>query len=261
MSETAASQHEPYCFVIMSFSDVADTQATYVRGISPAIEGLGIRCVRVDETEFQGRITDEIVRLINGAYFVVADLSEERPNCYYEFGYAHAQGKPIIPVIRTGFRIHFDLHDLPFIVYDTPEKLFEKLRNRIRGTVLLSQGPQSDDDPHKGEFGRSAVDLAHGRLLTASISPAGEDEDHECDVHLEVRSLPGAPELQGTVTFYIHDDFDPDFFNIQAKNGVAKLWIEADGAFTVGAVADRRTTRLELDLAQVPGGTDDFYKT
>src|SRR5258708_1379266 len=95
------------CFVFMSFSASDKRKCVYHAGIRPVVESLGLECARVDELDFTGRITDEIVRAIRNSYFVVADLSEERPNCYYECGYAHALGKPIIMLIQRGQEIHF----------------------------------------------------------------------------------------------------------------------------------------------------------
>lgn len=41
--------------------------------------------------------------------FVVADLTDERQNCYYEVGYAHALGKPVIILAKDGTPRHFDV--------------------------------------------------------------------------------------------------------------------------------------------------------
>ena len=38
------------------------------------------------------------------------------------------------------------------------------------------------------------------------------------------------------------------------------LHVVAWGAFTVGAVADEGSTRLELDLTSVPGASSTFYE-
>ncbi len=43
---------------------------------------------------------------IKGASFVLADLSLERPSCYYELGLAEALGKPIYLVAEDGTDIH-----------------------------------------------------------------------------------------------------------------------------------------------------------
>ncbi len=43
---------------------------------------------------------------LRGAEFVVADLSFERPSCYYELGLAEALGKPVFLVAEEGTAIH-----------------------------------------------------------------------------------------------------------------------------------------------------------
>jgi nucleoside 2-deoxyribosyltransferase len=60
------------------------------------------------------RIKEEIER----AQFVIADLTDERPSCYFEAGYAEALKKPTIFIAskesvvnpKTPTRIHFDIH-------------------------------------------------------------------------------------------------------------------------------------------------------
>lgn len=249
-----------FCFVIMSFdADSTKKGGIYHAGIRPAVESLGLKCVRVDELHFTRRITDEMVKRIQDAYFVVADLSEGRPNCYYECGYAHALGKPMIMLIRSGQEIHFDLRDLPFIEYDSLEQLRTKLRKRILGTVLTTPEGPATDDPRRGRFGRLAV--ANGRLLTATMTPADEDSEAECEIRLEVRALPRSKPLKGKVRFYLHDSYEPDTYTVDAEGNAAVLEIGANGVYTVGAKCDRGATRLELDLATIPGGTKKFYRS
>lgn len=43
---------------------------------------------------------------LKGALFVLADLSLERPSCYYELGLAEALGKPVYLIAREGTDIH-----------------------------------------------------------------------------------------------------------------------------------------------------------
>jgi hypothetical protein len=123
------------CFVIMSFSDDKRLIDFYRFGIHLAVQKCGFECVRVDEVEHNRRITDEVLQQIEAARFVVADLTEARPNCYYELGWAHRAGKEVIPTIHVSTPIHFDVKDYNFIIYETASDLCDRLEERIRLTV------------------------------------------------------------------------------------------------------------------------------
>ena len=43
---------------------------------------------------------------LRGAEFVIADVSLERPSCYYELGLAEALGRPVYLVAQEGTNIH-----------------------------------------------------------------------------------------------------------------------------------------------------------
>lgn len=103
--------------------------------IKPVVEknGFGIR--RADEFETSQTITETIVRAIHRARFVVADLTEARPNCYYEVGYAHATGKPVVILAKTGTDRHFDLAVHNWTYWDSYTDLKTKLERRIEGVV------------------------------------------------------------------------------------------------------------------------------
>ena len=49
---------------------------------------------------------EEAVRDMRGAEIVIADLSHERPSCYYELGLAEAAGVSITLIAEAGTRIH-----------------------------------------------------------------------------------------------------------------------------------------------------------
>jgi hypothetical protein len=123
------------CFVIMSFSGNPQLADFYEKAVKPTVTRLGYRCERVDEQQFNGSITERILRNIRLAKFVIADLTEARPNCYYELGVAHALRKEVIHISNSVEHIHFDVKHFNFILYKRIDDLRQALKKRILGTI------------------------------------------------------------------------------------------------------------------------------
>lgn len=134
--QKAFAEPEQKVFVIMKFDDPL-LESAYEGAMKPIIKEFGLRPFRIDETQDSGRITDQVLENIASSRLILADLSGERPNCYYEAGFAHAIGKELIFTIHKGDRIHFNLAGYRFIQWETEEDLRKALRVRLR--VLLEK--------------------------------------------------------------------------------------------------------------------------
>jgi len=123
----------PDIFVIMPFSP--DFDDVYYLGIREIAEKLNLSCKRVDEMEFVGDILDEIYNSITNARIIIAEATSPNPNVYYELGYAHALGKPVILLTKDVSSTPFDLKMYNHIVYKNIRELRQKLEKRL-GVII-----------------------------------------------------------------------------------------------------------------------------
>ncbi len=121
---------EKKVFVIMKFRD-KQLDSAYEGVIKPTIESFGLACVRIDEVQSSGMITNEVLDEIATSMYVLSDLTGSRPNCYYETGFSHALGKELILTARSDEAISFDLAGYRFIKWETEQELRQELKKRF----------------------------------------------------------------------------------------------------------------------------------
>src|SRR3954454_10194145 len=101
-------QSKQFVFVLMPFD--VDFDDIYKLGIKGAVsEFQDLLAERVDEQIYREGILERIYRQIEVADIIVADMSGQNPNVFYEVGYAHAKQKLCILLTATADDIPFDL--------------------------------------------------------------------------------------------------------------------------------------------------------
>jgi len=107
----------PKAFVIMQFGNGYDP--IYNDLIKPTVEDAGFECVRGDEQATVNLILQDIIVSIKEASLIIADITPDNPNVYYELGYAHAINKPtIILCDSTRSKLPFDVSGFRTLFYD-----------------------------------------------------------------------------------------------------------------------------------------------
>ena len=137
----------PEAFIIMQIGD-ADLDVVCDSAIVPALKCAGLDPRRVDRHNSGDLLKSEIVGFLERSEIIVADLTNERPNCYLEVGYAMGLGKKpnLILTARSdhlpdspghvagGPKIHFDLSGYDILFWDADEldSFRAELERRIR---------------------------------------------------------------------------------------------------------------------------------
>lgn len=69
---------------------------------------------------------------IEGATLVIADLSLQRPSCYYELGLAQALGRTTLLVAEEGTDVHQAFGRSDVLFYKSPADLTSHLVDAVR---------------------------------------------------------------------------------------------------------------------------------
>lgn len=139
-------------FVIMQIGN-QQLDRVCEQAIVPAVEASELEARRVDKHNQGGLLKSEIISFIQDADIIIADLTNERPNCYLEIGYAMGIDKfrNLILTVREdhfpespnyqkgGRRIHFDLAGYDILSWspDKLESFRSELEKRIRRRRLV----------------------------------------------------------------------------------------------------------------------------
>ena len=161
-----ASAEEKHCFVLMPFRE--DLRRVYERVFKPVCEANAIRCWRVDELFQPGTITDDIIKGIIESDVIIADITDQNANVFYELGIAHATGNKTILVAQSLDSAPFDVSAYRIIRYkDTTaglRQLTTDLDRAIKSVLANSVG----NNPVYALVSRNP----HSRMPVAQEEPA-----------------------------------------------------------------------------------------
>ncbi len=119
---------QPMCFIVMQFSE--DFNVLYTDVIKPMCEQYGYKVIRGDDFHTSGLILEDITQSIRSAALVIADVTPDNANVFYELGYAHGIGKPTILLSdRRREKLPFDISGFRTLFYD----------NSIGGKAVVEQ--------------------------------------------------------------------------------------------------------------------------
>lgn len=188
-------------FIIMQIGN-DDLDTVCDAAIVLAVKDAGLEPRRVDRHNEGDLLKSEIVQFIERSQIIVADLTNERPNCYLEVGYAMGLGKKANLILTAredhhhsspnyklgGPKIHFDLEGYDILFWDPKnlEAFRATLAKRItrRASIVRGRGRPEPRPIHLGawrdglrdraEAGLATINLSGSMDITAAIEPRGD---------------------------------------------------------------------------------------
>jgi len=187
---TNTSGAERIAFVVLRIG-ASDVDRLFVEAITPATRDCGLEAKRVDLTEGRETITARILELINGSNLVIADLTYERPNCYFEAGYTQGKGIPIIYTARKDHdprrlgrtladpRVHFDLDAHKITYWSEDDMISARLEITQRIPLAINSFVRRPTDPRT-----VAMQVLSGKTVTVTPSRFNEQgvSGTTCDI-------------------------------------------------------------------------------
>lgn len=121
---------KPRAFIIMQFS--SPFNEIYADVIKKCCEDNGIEAVRADEIYGPGLIIGDVVQEILRSKLIIADITPQNANVFFEVGYAFALNKPTILLAEKASKLPFDVSAFRVLFYE----------DSIAGKVKIEQGLQ-----------------------------------------------------------------------------------------------------------------------
>lgn len=243
---TRKSQHseeEPICFVISPIgkegTDIYDKfkeMLDYI--LKPAIENSGykLRVIRADDIERAGSLIKDILEYVVNSFVVVADLTDQNANVFYELGVRHSLSSRTILIARSVEDIPSDLRDYRTIIYDTTAKGAALFKKRLSSYLKeIYDEPNRPDNPVLDRLG-SLIETRVEELKAENISLKAQI------ANILQKGIP-APKPSGieSVTTRIQRIF-------KLENAVEQDGIFSSGSFQRTVNGEKKT--IQLDIAQ-----------
>lgn len=127
--ETAQLHMNLFVFVLMPFKKGLNKRYEIIKSV---VEKAGMHAERVDKQFFlREGITNRIIKQIESADVLIADLSSGNLNVMYEVGWAHAKSQLCIPLTGKPKRIPFDLKDKRHVIFGNLKDLKTQLAREL----------------------------------------------------------------------------------------------------------------------------------
>ena len=242
----------PYIFVIMAYKERWDL---YERIKRLAEEHFSVTCVRADEVKANGHdMLEKIHFLIRRSEFVIAEITSQSPNVYYELGYTVAVHDRPLMLIESGNKVPVDLGGLENLPYTTSRDgiraleadLVDHLGARLNCETAMLRDMLEAPDPYP------AYIVSSPRYPDPDSGVAGQAEDR--------RTFGDALGIRGLISaFAAVWGVGRSVELVSAKHSPPGLLDEPHNFYLIGSDKANRHSGRALKLLQEGGPVQWFF--
>lgn len=145
MSESTLAQKE--CFVVCPIGAAGSetrkrSDQIYRHIVSATLQPMGYIITRGDSIEQSGQITSQVIDKLLNVDLVVADLTDQNANVFYELAVRHAVRKPFVQMMAENQKLPFDIQSLRTIFFSHTDldSVHEAKQSLAAMTQALEQG-------------------------------------------------------------------------------------------------------------------------
>ncbi len=143
------------CFVISPIGEAGTDRYTkfkdvfeYVIKTAVKTTGYDLQVLRADEIDRPGSFIKDILDNLYSSFVVIADLTEQNPNVFYELGVRHSLSSRTIMIAQNVDDIPSDLREYRTIVYENTAKGAAEFAKRLRRYLKeIYVEPNRPDNP------------------------------------------------------------------------------------------------------------------
>jgi hypothetical protein len=139
--------------------------------IRPAVEASGhnLQVLRADQIQHPGSFIKDILEYISSSFVVIADLTGQNPNVFYELGVRHSLSPRTILISQNLEDLPADLREYRTIIYDTSAKGGATFKEKlVKYLTDIVQDPLRPDNPVLDRLG-TVVGTRIGELQQENI--------------------------------------------------------------------------------------------
>jgi guanylate kinase len=131
---------ERLVFVLMSFNPDNPNLIDYYKAMKRAVARYdpSLRCISLEEMTGSFRISDTAKENIRNCRLAIVDLTESKPNVYYELGYVHGIAKSCIITAHVDTPKLFYPGEYKIVYYRNASELEDRLSRELKGGLGAS---------------------------------------------------------------------------------------------------------------------------